>query len=129
MKAKCLQYLSANVLVGGGGSTQNCPDAAMATAFHLHLLFRRTVSSPEGVTVKLTFGLLTGRPKAGVKKSSCRASTREKNKKIKKTLFLHLSPYFVNVCSITKSHHSELFCKLFVQNTNRVGVFRNYMSN
>ena len=51
------------------------------------------------------------------------------NKKIKKTLVLHLSACFVNVCSITKSHHSVLFCKLFIQNNNRISVLRNYMRN
>ena len=78
MKAKRPQYLNANVLVGRGGSGQNCRDAAMATAFYLHLLFRRTLSSPEGATVKRVFALLIGRPKAEANKSSCRASTRGK---------------------------------------------------
>jgi len=52
-----------------------------------------------------------------------------KNKRIKKTLLLHHSAYFVNVCSITKSHHSVLFWKLFIQNINRVGVLRDFMRN
>jgi len=64
--------------MGRGGSRQNCRDAAMATAFHLHLLFRSTLSSPDGAAVKRAFALLIERPKAEVNRSFCRASIRKK---------------------------------------------------
>lgn len=78
MKAKRPQYLNANVLVGRGGSGRNCRDAAMATAFYLHLLFRRTLSSPGGASVKRAFALLIGRRKADMNKAFSRASARKK---------------------------------------------------
>jgi len=42
---------------------------------------------------------------------------------------MHLSVCFFNVCSITKSHQSVLFTKLFIQKNNRTSVLRNYMRN